>query len=113
MHSKLKKLALITMPCVVSLALSDCGGSSHYSYSSSPAADSPAAEVLNPSAEEFEWGESTGEYDADSIVSIDESALPPLRDGCEVPQGALIVMGNAFDCYYSRDRKRVVNPLSD
>ena len=101
------------MPCVVSLALSDCGGSSHYSYSSSPAADSPAAEVLNPSAEEFEWGESTGEYDADSIVSIDESALPPLRDGCEVPQGALIVMGNAFDCYYSRDRKRVVNPLSD
>ena len=113
MHSKLKKLALITMPCVVSLALSACGGSSHYSYSSSPAADSPAAEVLNPSAEEFEWGESTGEYDADSIVSIDESALPPLRDGCEVPQGALIVMGNAFDQYFSWIWKGADNILGE
>ena len=41
MHSKLKKLALITMPCVVSLALSACGGGSHHSSSS------PSAEVLD------------------------------------------------------------------
>ncbi len=108
MHIKLKKLALITMPCIVSLALGACGDGSHYSYSSSP-----AAEVLNPSAEEFEWGESTGEYDADSIVLIDESALPPLRDGCEVPQGALIVMGNAFERYFSWIWKGADNILGE
>ena len=79
MHSKLKKLALITMPCVVSLALSACGGSSHHSSSS-------------PSAEVLDWAQTTGDRDTDSIVEIDESAFPQLNEGCEVPQGALIVM---------------------
>lgn len=88
MHSKLKKLALITMPCVVSLALSACGGSSHHSSSS-------------PSAEVLDWAQTTGEYDTASIVEIDVSALPALLEGCEVPQGALIVMGDVFDQYFS------------
>jgi len=89
MHSKLKKLALITMPCVVSMALSACGGSSHHSSSSSP------------SAEVLDWAQTTGEYDTASIVEIDESAFPQLNEGCEVPQGALIVMGDVFDQYFS------------
>jgi hypothetical protein len=88
MHSKLKKLALITMPCVVSLALSACGGSSHHSSSS-------------PSAEVLDWAQTTGDRDTDSIVEIDESAFPQLNEGCEVPQGALIVMGDVFDKYFS------------
>ena len=88
MHSKLKKLALITMPCVVSLALSACGGGSHHSSSS-------------PSAEVLDWAQSTGEYDTASIVQIDESTLPAILEGCEVPQGALIVMGDVFDQYAS------------
>lgn len=88
MHSKLKKLALITMPCVVSLALSACGGGSHHSSSS-------------PSAEVLDWAQTTGEYDTASIVQIDESTLPAILEGCEVPQGALIVMGDVFDQYAS------------
>lgn len=89
MHSKLKKLALITMPCVVSLALSACGGSSHHSSSSSP------------SAEVLDWAQTTGEYDTASIVEIDVSALPQLNEGCEVPQGALIVKGDVFDKFFA------------
>ena len=88
MHSKLKKLALITMPCVVSLALSACGGSSHHSSSS-------------PSAEVLDWAQTTGKYDTDSIVEIDVSALPQLNEGCEVPQGALIVKGDVFDKFFA------------
>ena len=88
MHSKLKKLALITMPCVVSLALSACGGSSHHSSS-------------GPAPEALDWAQSTGEYDTASIVQIDESTLPAILEGCEVPQGALIVMGDVFDQYAS------------
>ena len=61
MHSKLKKLALITMPCVVSLALSACGGSSHHSSSS-------------PSAEVLDWAQTTGTYDDASIVAPDAMA---------------------------------------
>ena len=86
MHSKLKKLALITMPCVVSLALSACGGSSHHSSSS-------------PSAEVLDWAQTTGTYDDASIVT--EADLPAILEGCEVPQGALIVMGDVFEKYYS------------
>ena len=76
------------MPCVVSLALSACGGSSHHSSSS-------------PSAEVLDWAQTTGDRDTDSIVEIDESAFPQLNEGCEVPQGALIVMGDVFDKYFS------------
>ena len=100
MHSKLKKLALITMPCVVSLALSACGGSSHHSSSS-------------PSEEVLDWATTTGDRDTDSIVEIDESAFPQLNEGCEVPQGALIVMGDVFDQYASWIWNDSVNILGD
>ena len=74
------------MPCVVSLALSACGGGSHHSSSS-------------PSAEVLDWAQTTGTYDDASIVT--EADLPAILEGCEVPQGALIVMGDVFEKYYS------------
>ena len=100
MHSKLKKLALITMPCIVSLALSACGGGSHHSSS-------------GPAPEALDWAQSTGEYDTASIVQIDESTLPAILEGCEVPQGALIVMGDVFDQYASWIWNDSVNILGD
>ena len=87
MQTKISKLALWTMPCFVALSLGACGGSS-----SSSSSDAPVTEDI--------WAE-LSDIDADSIVTVDTSLFPELKEGCQVPQGALIVSGDVYDNYFA------------
>lgn len=81
MHIRVSKLAMATMPFVIALGLSACGGSS-----SSGGSDPVPQE---------DWGTSTGEIDKAAIPVIE---TPEIKEDCDVKSGALIVDGN-YDKY--------------
>ncbi|MGN1393399.1 MAG: alpha-amylase family glycosyl hydrolase [Succinivibrionaceae bacterium] len=83
MKLKFKKLAMYTMPCVVAMALSACGGSSSSGGSSSNSVN---------------WEAEKTDVVAD--VSSYMTTIPEKAEGCNIPEGQLMVSGGKYDDYY-------------
>lgn len=86
MQTKISKLAMMTMPCMIALSLVACGGSSHHGNNGGNSEEGTTGNTV-------EWVTESG-IDT-SLIRI----LPEMKDTCIVKDGTIAISGDVWEQY--------------
>ena len=87
MQTKISKLAMLTMPCLIAVSLVACGGSSHHSSNGGNHDEGTIGTTAD-------WVVSEGKSNTNMV-----QVLPEMKDTCIIENGTIAVSGDVWDAY--------------
>ena len=87
MQTKISKLAMLTMPCLIAVSLVACGGSSHHSSNGGNHDEGTTGTTAD-------WVVSEGKSNTNMV-----QVLPEMKDTCIIENGTIAVSGDVWDAY--------------